>query len=119
VHFIEQIPEHDLCALYNGALLLTMPSFYEGFGLPALEAMQCGTPTVVSDRASLPEVVGDAGLLINPDDPSSIADAFERLAHDKTLRAHLREAGLTRASQFTWAETARKTLETYERLLAT
>jgi glycosyltransferase involved in cell wall biosynthesis len=119
VHFIEQIPEDDLCALYNGALLLTMPSFYEGFGLPALEAMQCGTPTVVSNRASLPEVVGDAGLLIDPDDPSSIADAFERLARDETLREHLRKAGLARAGQFTWAETARKTLGTYKRLLAT
>jgi glycosyltransferase involved in cell wall biosynthesis len=116
VHFIERVPERDLCALYNGALLLTMPSFYEGFGLPALEAMQCGTPTVVSDRASLPEVVGDAGLLINPDDPETIAEALWRVARDSALRAHLREAGLARASQFTWAETARKTLEVYKRL---
>ncbi len=116
VHFMEHVPERDLCALYNGALLLTMPSFYEGFGLPALEAMQCGTPTVVSDRASLPEVVGDAGLLVNPDDPSTIAEAFWRVARDEALRAHLREAGLAQARRFTWAETARKTLEVYKRL---
>ena len=90
VRFIERVPGDDLVALYNGALLLAMPSFYEGFGLPALEAMQCGTPAVVADRASLPEVVGDAGLLIDPDDPSTIADACWRIARDADLRERLR-----------------------------
>ena len=117
VRFIERVPGDDLVALYNGALLLTMPSFYEGFGLPALEAMQCGTPVVVADRASLPEVVGDAGLLINPDDPETLADACWRIASDVALRERLREAGRKQVKAFTWEETARKTLAVYRRVL--
>ncbi len=117
VRFIEQVPGEDLVALYNGALLLAMPSFYEGFGLPALEALQCGTPVVVADRASLPEVVGEAGLLIDPDEPTTIADACWRIAHAATLRAQLREAGRKQVQAFTWEETARRTLEVYRRLL--
>jgi glycosyltransferase involved in cell wall biosynthesis len=117
VRFIEQIPGADLPSLYNGALLLAMPSFYEGFGLPALEALQCGTPVVVADRASLPEVVGDAGLLIDPDDPTTITDACWRIAHDAALRARLQAAGQDQVSAFTWEETARRTLEVYRRVL--
>lgn len=117
VRFIESVPGDDLVALYNGALLLAMPSFYEGFGLPALEAMQCGTPAVVADRASLPEVVGDAGLLIDPDDPSTIADACWRIARDADLRERLQAAGRKQVEAFTWAETACKTLEVYRRVL--
>jgi len=94
-----------------------MPSFYEGFGLPALEAMQCGVPTIVSDRASLPEVVGHAGLLVDPDDPAALADAMWRIAHDEALRQRLRDAGLARAKVFSWEATARKTLQVYKRVM--
>ncbi|MBN1874928.1 MAG: glycosyltransferase family 4 protein [Anaerolineae bacterium] len=117
VRFIEEAPVADLVAFYNGALLLAMPSFYEGFGLPALEAMQCGTPTVVADRASLPEVVGEAGLLINPEDPETIVESCLYLIRQPGLREKLRAEGLKQAATFTWAETARKTLEVYQRVL--
>ncbi len=113
VHFIEQVALRELVALYNGALLHTLPSFYEGFGFPALEAMACGTPTVVSDRASLPEVVGDAGLLVDPDDPATLVAAFRRLHEDLALRTRLRQAGLARAAAFTWDVAARKTFDVY------
>ena len=75
VHFLHDVPDTDLPALYNAASVLTTPSFYEGFGLPALEAMACGTPVVVADRASLPEIVGEAGLLVNPDPSSQTSSA--------------------------------------------
>jgi glycosyltransferase involved in cell wall biosynthesis len=113
VHFIERVPLSELVALYNGALLHTLPSFYEGFGFPALEAMACGTPTVVADRASLPEVVGDAGLLVDPEEPATLVAAFRRLHADPALWARLREAGLVRAATFTWGVAARKTLDVY------
>jgi glycosyltransferase involved in cell wall biosynthesis len=117
VRFVEAVPPDDLAALYNGALLLTMPSFYEGFGFPALEAMQCGTPTVVADRASLPEVVGDAGMLINPDDPATLADAFRRIAQDPDWRAQLSAAGLKQAARFQWDAAARITLGVYQQVM--
>lgn len=117
VRFIESPGVDDLVALYNGAAALVMPSFYEGFGLPALEAMQCGTPVVVADRASLPEVVGDAGLLIDPDDPGTIAEACRRLLDDANLRDHCRHAGIARAATFSWRATAEKTLAAYRRAM--
>jgi glycosyltransferase involved in cell wall biosynthesis len=117
VHFVESPSVDDLVVLYNGALLLAMPSFYEGFGLPALEAMQCGTPTVVSDRASLPEVVGDAGLLVDPDDVMTIADACVRIIEDPSLRVRLREAGFQQAATFSWRSTAEQTLAAYRAAL--
>jgi len=117
VHFIERVPLADLVALYNGALLLAMPSFYEGFGFPALEALQCGTPAVVADRASLPEVVGDAGMLIDPEDPETLADACFRLARDAALRRRCREVGFRHAATFTWESVAKKTLAVYETVL--
>jgi glycosyltransferase involved in cell wall biosynthesis len=118
VRFIERPPVEDLVGLYNGARMLVMPSFYEGFGLPALEAMQCGTPPVVSDRASLPEVVGDAGLLVDPDDPAAIAEACRCLLHDAARYERLRAAGLARAARFTWRRTAETTLAAYRAALA-
>ncbi len=117
VHFIESPGMDELVALYNGALLLAMPSFYEGFGLPALEAMQCGTPAVVADRASLPEVVAGAGLLVDPEDPASIADACARIAEDPLLRQSLREAGRAQAAMFSWRKTAETTLGAYRTVL--
>lgn len=117
VRFMERVPWNDLVILYNGALLLALPSFYEGFGLPALEALQCGTPAVVADRASLPEVVGDAGLLIDPENPESLANACLQIAQNGRLRERLRLAGLERAAQFSWEKTARATLAVYQGVL--
>ena len=93
------------------------PSLYEGFGLPILEAMAAGTPVVASNAASMPEVVGDAGLLLDPHRSTDWADAFAMLATD--AGGQLRAKGLARASQFTWELTARRTLEVYRATLAT
>ena len=117
VTWLEDVPYNDLPALYSAAGALCLPSFYEGFGLTPLEAMACGTPVVVSDRASLPEVVGDAGLLIDPDDPHCIADALQRVIVDTALAADLRQRGLVRAAIFNWRETARRTLAVYQTVL--
>ncbi len=117
VIWIENAPSEDLPAIYSGAAVLVLPSFYEGFGLTALEAMACGTPPVVANRSSLPEVVGDAGLLVNPDDPAQMADTIKRLLQDNALRTRLREAGLARAALFTWRKTAQTILHTYQHLL--
>jgi glycosyltransferase involved in cell wall biosynthesis len=117
VVWLEGVAYQDLPALYSGAGVLCLPSFYEGFGLPPLEAMACGTPVVVAQRASLPEVVGDAGLLIDPDNPYSITDALRRVLTDPALATVLRQRGLVRASTFTWRETARKTLAVYRQML--
>jgi len=118
VRFLHTVPDADLPGLYNAAGVLTTPSFYEGFGLPALEAMACGTPVVVADRASLPEVVGEAGLLVNPDDPEDIARALARVLTEESLRGRMRELGLAQAARFTWEETARRTLAVYRSVLA-
>jgi glycosyltransferase involved in cell wall biosynthesis len=106
-----------MARLYNAASLLTTPTFYEGFGLPALEAMSCGTPVVVSDRASLPEVVGEAGLLVDPDEPEDIARALERVLTDDSLRAGMKEMGLAQAARFSWARVAQQTLAVYRQVL--
>jgi len=117
VHFLCNVPDADLVGLYNGASVLATVSFYEGFGLPALEAMACGAPVVVADRASLPEVVGEAGLLADPDDPGDIVRALTRVLTDEPLRAQMRERGLAQAARFTWEKTARETLDVYRMVL--
>jgi glycosyltransferase involved in cell wall biosynthesis len=114
----DYVSEEDLPALYSGALAFVYPSYFEGFGLPPLEAMQCGTPVIVGDRTSLPEVVGDAGLLVNPFDESEIAAALARLIDDPNLRQNLRVKGMQRAAKFSWHETARRTLAVYEEVAA-
>jgi glycosyltransferase involved in cell wall biosynthesis len=115
VIFTGYAPESDLPALYSGALCFVYPSYFEGFGLPPLEAMRCGAAVVAGDRTSLPEVVGDAGLLVNPFDVEAITSALARLIDDQQLRATLSERGLARAARFDWRETARLTLEVYKR----
>lgn len=114
VLFTGYVPEPDLPALYTGALCFVYPSYFEGFGLPPLEAMSCGTPVLAGDRTSLPEVVGDAGVLVNPFDTDAIGAGLARLIDDEELRAHLSRRGLERAALFDWKDTARRTLQVYE-----
>jgi len=112
------VPEADLPALYNAALCLAFPSRYEGFGLPALEAMACGTPVVVSDATSLPEVVGDAGLRVPPDDVAGWAAALLHLATDAPARRALAERGPARATGFTWQRAASQTAAVWRTVLS-
>ncbi len=108
------VPENDLPALYSGALCFVYPSYFEGFGLPPLEAMKCGAPVITGDRTSLPEVVGDAGLMVDPFDVDALAAAISTLISDSALRAKLIAKGLERARLFDWKETARQTLTVYQ-----
>lgn len=101
--------------LYNAASMLVYPSFYEGFGLPPLEAMNCGTPVIASKIKVMPEVVGDAALLIDPLDDEAIGVAMNRLLTDETLRQELIAKGLKRASKFSWAQAAKETLAVYRK----
>lgn len=117
VMFIGFVPMQDLPFLYNGAELFVYPSFYEGFGLPPIEAMACGTPTLVSDRASLPEVVGDAALSVNPEDKVSIAQAMAQILNDEALRKRLSQAGIQRAARFSWTKAAAQTLGVYRKMM--
>jgi glycosyltransferase involved in cell wall biosynthesis len=110
------IDQKDLPAVICSALLLVYPSLYEGFGLPALEAMACGTPVVASNTSSLPEVVDEAGVLVDPFDVEAIAEGILSVLMDSQKAAHLRHRGLQRASLFTWERTARETLEVYEQV---
>ncbi len=111
-----RVPTADLVWLYNTARVFAFPSFYEGFGLPPLEAMACGTPVVVSNVSSLPEVVGDAGLLIDPQEVDELTVALWRLMSDEELRKDLTERGLLRARSFSYEKMARETLAVYHRL---
>jgi glycosyltransferase involved in cell wall biosynthesis len=110
IHWVGLIPEADLPAFYSGAACFVYPSLFEGFGLPLVEAMACGCPVVSSDRTACPEVVGEAGLLVDPEDATSIAAAIARILGEEDLRAELRQRGLARSRLFTWGETARRTL---------
>lgn len=115
--WLEDTADADMPAIYNGADVLVLPSHYEGFGLPALEAMACGTPTIVANRSSLPEVVGKAGLLVNPDDPAQIAETMRRILEDSALCEQLKRDGLIHAAQFTWRRTAETVLRVYRALV--
>jgi glycosyltransferase involved in cell wall biosynthesis len=116
IHLTGFFPDDDLPALYNAATLLAMPSRYEGFGLPVLEAMACGTPVVCSNTSSLPEVAGDAALLVTPEDVQGWADAVTRLRNDNALRAHMRKRGLAQAAHFSWENVARQTADVYHQV---
>ena len=113
VRFLGQVDRTVLCDLYAGAALFTFPSLYEGFGLPPLEAMASGAPVVVSDRASLPEVVGDAGETMDPIDAEQTAQTLRALLEDPKARLELAQRGLQRASRFTWASCAQVTRAVY------
>jgi len=110
------VPQTELVGLYNLAEALVYPSFYEGFGLPVLEAMACGTPVVTANTSSLPEVAGGAALLVDPTRVDAIADALRRVLDDPSERALRVERGFARAKELSWAETARKTLAVYQSL---
>ena len=112
----DYVSQTDLPALYSGALCFAYPSYFEGFGLPPLEAMKCGAPVIVGNRTSLPEVVGDAGLLVDPFDEVEIAAALASLIDNPDLRDELRVKGLKRAAKFNWHDTARQTLAVYEQV---
>ncbi|MBA2679278.1 MAG: glycosyltransferase family 4 protein [Ktedonobacteraceae bacterium] len=113
-HFIA---EEDKAAMYSGASLFVFPSLYEGFGLPPLEAMGCGAPVVCSNRTSLPEVVGDAALSVDPNDIQALVEAMWSVLTNSDLRADLRMRSLKRAQQFSWQKTASETVAVYEEVL--
>jgi glycosyltransferase involved in cell wall biosynthesis len=116
--FLDYVEDDDLVLLYNAASLFIMPSLYEGFGLPVLEAMACGTPVVASNVSSVPEVMKDAGILVDPYDTDSICDGMFRVLTDDKLQEELREKSLKRATFFSWEKTARSVLSEYETLMA-
>ena len=117
VKFLEYVPSAQLPTLINQAIALVFPSLWEGFGLPVLEAMACGTPVITSNISSLPEVAGDAAILVNPYNVGEIADAMQAIATDSGLRSRLSDASLARASQFSWAKTGEATAEVLKRYL--
>ncbi|MBD3307821.1 glycosyltransferase, partial [candidate division KSB3 bacterium] len=108
------VPDDHLVALYNGAEAFVFPSIYEGFGLPVLEAMACGTPVITSNVSSLPEIVGEAGLLVDPTDPHAISQAIITILSDDQCKATLKAAGPHQARQFTWQRTAEQTYQVYQ-----
>lgn len=114
VHLTGHVPDDALPALYSGALASIYLSSYEGFGLPPLEAMSCGTPVLVSNSTSLPEVVGDAGLMVDAYDLDAIGDSIVRLVDNSRLRADLRLRGLARSKEFSWDRTAQQTWQVLE-----
>ena len=118
VRMIGRVSEEDLIHLYNATLAVVLVSLYEGFGLPVVEAMACARPVLVSNRAALPDVVGDAGLLVEAEDVNAIALGFERLWEDESLRRVLGERGRQRAQSFDWATAAQRTGEVYRKAAA-
>lgn len=117
VLFLNYLPEKDLLYLYNTCLFFIFPSLYEGFGLPVLEAMNCGAPVVVSNTSSLPEVVEEAGLYIDPYDVGDIKEKIEMLLNSESLQAELKEKSLRQAKKFSWRKTAQETAGVFKEVL--
>lgn len=116
VIFTDFIPEVDMPALISGAKLYVLPSLYEGFGIPVIEAQACGTPVVVSNTSSLPEIVGESGIKVNPNDTKSIKLGIEKVLNNLTLSSNLIKKGLKNAQRFSWQKCAKDTLEVFESL---
>ena len=114
LHFLQGVEDEDLVLLYNAATLFVFPSHYEGFGLPLLEAMACGTPVVASNNSSIPEIAGDAALLVDSNDDAALAGALAQVLSDEGLRARMAEQGKAQASEFSWARCARETMAVYQ-----
>jgi glycosyltransferase involved in cell wall biosynthesis len=114
VHFLESVPNEDLLLLYNAASLFAFPSLYEGFGLPPLEAMVCGTPVIAADNSSIPEIVGDAALLFNAQDVDEMTGVMKRVLMNDPLRLSMSKKGIERAASFSWDKCARETLDVYK-----
>ena len=118
VRFVGLIPDADLPHFYGGAACFVYLSLFEGFGLPLIEAMACGTPVISANRTALPELVEDAGLLIDPESVDAIASAMARVLTDRALAADLGRRGVERSRRYSWAETARRTLAIYREAAA-
>lgn len=117
IYCLERVPDEDLAAIYSLAEIFIFPSLYEGFGFPPLEAMSCGCPTIVSNRASLPEVCKLASLYVNPDKPREIVETIDKILTNKSLRKRLIQNGMAHASSYTWSNTASYYRELFESLL--
>ena len=118
VIFLNSVPEEDLPLFYNAAEVLFMPSLYEGFGLPVLEAMACGTPVIYAKAGSLPEVAGGAGIAVDPYDLEGMAEALLRLLDSSSKKAELKQAGLEQATKFTLERTACTVRDIYGQLIS-
>jgi glycosyltransferase involved in cell wall biosynthesis len=116
--FTGYVPDEDLCAIYNGATAFVFPSLYEGFGLPILEAMQSGTPVISSNSTSLPEVAGDAAILVDPRNEDELCQAMLDVLKDESLRKQMIKRGLARAELFSWERCAQETIEIYRKIVA-
>jgi glycosyltransferase involved in cell wall biosynthesis len=111
VKFLSYVSNEDLVSLYSGAAVFVMPSLYEGFGMPILEAMACGCPVITSNVSSMPEVAGDAAILVNPHDIKAIANAMNNVLNDKTLQESMQERGVRNVERFSWKKTAQETMK--------
>ena len=116
VIFTDFVPETDLPAYYSGAEVSVLPSLYEGFGFPVLEAMACACPVITSNTSSLPEVVGKAGIMVDPHDTDSLAQAMMQVLTDSELSNNMIRKGLEQSKRFSWEKTARETLEVYHKV---
>ncbi len=116
VIFTDFVPEADLPAYYSGAEVFVLPSLYEGFGFPVLEAMACGCPVITSNTSSLPEVVGEAGIMVDPHNTDSLAQAMSKVLTDSKLRDNMIRKGLEQAKSFSWEKAAEQTLEVYNKV---
>lgn len=117
VIFTGYVEQKDSPLLMSGAIAFVFPSLYEGFGMPPLEAMACGTPVITSKTTSLPEVVGDVGILIDPEDIEELSDAMEQMMDNEELREKLKKAGQKRAAKFTWKKSAEILMDVYRSAL--
>ena len=118
VIFLDSISDEELAAYYSSAVALVMPSFYEGFGLPVVEAMACGCPVIAANTSSMPEVAGDAALFFLPNDSDELARLIHRLATQSALRHHLTEKGFARVKRFSWERAAVETQRVYDTVLS-